>query len=104
MKRRGSGEETTFGHRQEGSQMSECIRIAARFMTHLHFDSTYGDCDAYRPDRCKLRATETGAAREARGDRRRTESVVFVGVLEGALTTTPPTHHRSSNIHANKAA
>lgn len=69
--------------------MSERVRIAAGFMTHLHFDSTCGDCDAYRPDRCKLRATETGTAREARRDRRRTESVVFVGVLEGALT--PPT-------------
>lgn len=79
--------------------MSECVRIAAGFMTHLHFDSTCGDCDAYRPDRCKLRATETGAAREARRDRRRTESVVFVGVLEGALTPPPPPPPIPTTVH-----
>lgn len=64
-------------------------------MTHLHFDSTYGDCNAYCRDRCKLRVTETGAPRKAGRETAWTEKgqkdicIVFLGVVEGVF---PPVH------------
>lgn len=59
-------------------------------MIHLHIDLTYGDCNVYSRDRCKLRVTETGAARKARetiwAERAQKDfCIVFLGAFEGAF-------------------